>query len=76
MEEELTVAFHAEDGRVDESEGLAAEVADGRLYAVNSQLVGSGIADDAALAYVLAAGFELRLYQENSFSLPLRFGRG
>ena len=76
MEEELAVAFHAKDGRIDEGEGLAAEGADGVFYAMDGELVGGGVADDAAFAYVLAAGFELRLDEEDGFALPFGFGRG
>lgn len=71
VEEKLAVAFHAQDGRVDESKGLAAEVADGGFYAVDGQLVGGGVSDDAAFAYVLAPGFELGLDQEDGFTLPM-----
>jgi hypothetical protein len=77
VEEELAVAFHAEDGRVDEGEGLAAERADGVFDAVDGELVGGGVADDAAFADVLAAGFELGLDEEDGFALPrFRVGRG
>ena len=38
--------------------------------------MGGGVADDAAFAYVLAAGFELGLDEEDGFALPLRFRRG
>ena len=75
VEEELAIAFHAENGRVDEGQGLAAQGADGVFDAVDGELVGGGVADDAAFAYVLAAGFELGLDEEDSFALPLRFGR-
>jgi hypothetical protein len=71
VEEELAIPFHAEDGRVDEGEGLAAESAHRIFYAVDGQLVGGRIADDAAFANVLAAGFELRLDEENGVALPL-----
>jgi hypothetical protein len=36
--------------------------------------VGCGVADDAAFADVLAAGFELGLDEDNGFALPLGFG--
>ena len=38
--------------------------------------MGGGVADDAAFAYVLAAGFELGFDEEDGFSLPLCFGWG
>ena len=75
VEEELAIAFHAEDGRVDESQGFAAQCADGVFYAVDGELVGGGVADDAAFAYVLAPGFELGLDEEDGFALP-RFACG
>ena len=40
MEEELAIPFHAQDGRVDEVEGLTAEVTDGGFDAVDGELVG------------------------------------
>ncbi len=70
VEEELAVAFHAEDGGVDEVEGVAAEVADGGLDAVHGELVRGGVADDAAFADVLAAGFKLRLDEEDGVAVP------
>ena len=76
VEEELAVAFHAEDGGVNEGEGFAAEGADGVFDAMDGELVGGRVADDAALAYVLAAGFELGLDEEDGFALPLRWGWG
>ena len=71
VEEELAVAFHAEDGGVDEGEGLAAEGSDGVLDAVDGELVGGGVADDAAFADVLAAGFKLGLDEENCVAVPV-----
>ncbi len=71
MEEELTVAFHAENGGVDEGEGLAAEGSDGVLHAVDRELVGVGVADDAAFADMLAAGFELGLDEEDCVAVPV-----
>ena len=43
---------------------------DGGLDAVDGELVGGGVSDDAAFAYVLAAGFELGLDEEDGFALP------
>jgi hypothetical protein len=73
VKEELAIAFHAKDGGVDEGEGLAVEGADSVFNAVDGELVGGGVADDAAFAYVLAASFELRLDEEDGVSVP-RFG--
>jgi hypothetical protein len=75
VEKELAVPFHAEYGGVDEGEGLAAESADGVFDSVHGELVGGGIADDAAFADVLAAGFELGLDEEDGFALPFCVGR-
>ena len=71
VEEELTVAFHAENGGVDEGEGLAAEGSDGVLDAVDRELVGFGVADDTAFADMLAAGFELGLDEEDCVAVPV-----
>ncbi len=71
MEEEFAVAFHAEDGGVDEGEGLAAEGPDGVLDAVDGELVGGGVSDDAAFADVLATGFELGLDEEDGVAVPV-----
>ncbi len=76
VEEEFAVAFHAEDGRVDEVEGLAAEVANGGFDAVDGELVGGGVAYDAAFADVLAASLELRLDEEDGFPAPVLAGWG
>ena len=45
----------------------AAQLCDAGPDAVDGELVGGGIAHDAALADVLAAGFELRLDEEDGF---------
>ena len=74
VEEELAVAFHAEDGRIDEVEGLAAQLVDGGFDAVDGELVGGWVPDDTSFADVLAAGFELRLDEEDCFPLPLFSG--
>ncbi len=70
MEQELAVAFHAEDGRVDDGKGVASAGADGVLHAVDGELVRGGVADDAALADVLAAGLKLRLHEDDRVALP------
>ena len=70
VEKELAIPFHAEDGRIDEGEGLAVEGADGVFYAMDGELVGGRVADDAALAYMLAAGFELGLDEDDGLALP------
>ena len=44
--------------------------------AVDGELVGGGVADDAAFADVLAAGFELGLDEDDGVALPLGLGRG
>ena len=42
--------------------------------AVDGDLAGVGVADDSALADVLAAGFELRLDEDDGFALPVVVG--
>ena len=74
MEEELAVAFHAEDGRIDEVEGLAAQLVDGGFDAVDGELVGGWVPDDASFADVLATGLELGFDEENGFALPACVG--
>jgi hypothetical protein len=44
---------------------------DGGFDSVDGELVGGGVSDDASFAYVLAAGFELGLDEEDGFALPL-----
>jgi len=74
VEEELAVAFHAEDGRIDEVEGLAAQLVDGGFDAVDGELVGGWVPDDASFADVLATGLELGFDEENGFALPACVG--
>jgi len=55
------VAFHAADGRVDDVDGCAALFDDAVADTLDGGLAGFRVADDAALADVETAGFELRL---------------
>lgn len=70
VEEELAIAFHTEDWGVDDAEDVALEGLDGCGYAVDCELMGGGIAHDSSLADVLAAGFELRLDEQNGGAVP------
>jgi len=67
VEEELLVAFHASDGGGDGFDDLPVEGADAVGDAVDGELVGLGVADDAAFADVAAAGFELGLDEDDGF---------
>ena len=64
------VAFHAENGRVGEVEAGGAEIAGGGGDAVDGDLAGSGISNNAAFADVLAAGFELGLDEDDGGAVP------
>jgi hypothetical protein len=70
VEEVLVVAFHAADRRVDDVDGCAALFDDAVADTLDGGLTSFGVADDAALADVEAAGFELWLDEENGFALP------
>ena len=76
VEEVLVVALHAFDGGVDEVEVGAAEVERGVADAVDGELAGGLVADDAALAYVFFAGFELGFDEDDGASLPRGFAFG
>jgi hypothetical protein len=67
VEEELAIAFSAGDGRVGRVDVGAADLLDTGANAVNSELMGGGIAHDAAFADALAAGFELGLDEDDGF---------
>jgi len=64
VEEELTIAFGAEDGAVGEVGGEAGGEESGR-YFVTGGLMGGGVAYDASLPYPIAAHFELGLYEDD-----------
>jgi hypothetical protein len=70
VEEVFMVALHAADGRVDDVDGSAALLEDALADTLDGGLTSVWVADDAALADVEAAGFELRLDEENGFALP------
>jgi len=59
VKEEFFVAFHAGDGGGDGFDDLPVEGADAVGYSVDGELVGLGVANDAAFSDVAAAGFEL-----------------
>ena len=67
VEEEFVIAFSAGDGRVDDFEFGAADLLDAGADAIDGELMGSGVADDAAFADAFAAGFELRLDENDGF---------
>ena len=67
VEKKFTIAFSAGDGRVDDVEVCAADFLDAGADAVDGELMGGGIADDAAFADVLAAGFKLRFDEDDGF---------
>ena len=75
MEEVLVVPLHAEDRRVDEVDGGALLLDDAVADAFDGGLTGVGIADDASFADVGAAGFELRLDEDDGGALPRLIGR-
>src|SRR3954463_8892447 len=69
MQQELLVAFGAEDGAVHDLRSES-ELLDGQPDAVARGLVDGRVADDPALAHLSPAGFKLRLDQYNH--LPVR----
>jgi len=64
------VALHTVDWGVDDFYGGAMPLDDTVTDALNGGLTRVGVADDAAFADVLAAGFELRLDENDSGALP------
>ena len=76
VEEVLVVAFHAEDGGVDEVEMGASELEDAGFDAIDGELAGGGVANDAALADVEAACFELRFDEDDDLAVPPGLRRG
>ena len=69
------VAFHAVDGGVDDFDAGAVLFGYALADALDGLLAGFGVADDAAFADVAAAGFELRLDEDDGFALPGLLGR-
>ena len=65
MEEEFAVALGAGDGRGNDVDVGGAERVEAGADTVNGELVRGGVADDAAFADVLAAGFELGLNENH-----------
>jgi hypothetical protein len=74
MEEIFLVAFHTEDGGVDDLEVRAVEFGYAVFYALDRGPPGGGVADDASFADVGATGFELRLDEDDGLPLPGMFG--
>jgi hypothetical protein len=67
----FVVAFHALYWGVDDFDVGAVKVEDTIANALDGLLAGCGIADDAAFADVLTAGFELGLDEDDGFTLPV-----
>lgn len=74
VEEEFAIAFCAGDGGFDDFDGRTVELFDAGSDAIDGELVGCGVADNAAFADVFAAGFELRLDEDDGFEVWARFG--
>lgn len=72
MEQEFAIAFGACDGGIDNFDASTAEFLNAGADAIDGELVGCGIAHDAAFADVLAASFKLRFDEDDGF----RSGRG
>jgi hypothetical protein len=70
-EQVLVVALHAVNGRVNDVGVMAIQSENGVVNAVDGELPGGGLANDASFADGLAAGLELRLDQEDGASLPM-----
>ena len=74
VEEELLIAFHTQDGGIDDFDARAVEFGYAVDDALNGGLTGGRVADDAAFADVASAGFELRFDEDDSVALPWVFG--
>ena len=70
MKEIFVVALHTLDRGVDDFDDGAVLLEDAVADPLDSSLAGTGVADDAALADVLSAGFELRLDEDHGRTLP------
>ncbi len=75
MEKEFLVPFHAGDRRIDDLDGVATSFADASDDTVDGELMGCRVADDAPFADVFAAGFELRLDQQDCLGERGRGGK-
>ena len=64
------VALHTVDRRVDDFNGGTMLLEDAVADTLNGELASVGIADDTALANVLAAGFELGLDKDDCEAVP------
>ncbi len=65
MKEKFTVAFGAGNRRVDDLDAGSVEFLNADADPIDGDLVGRGVADDAAFADMLAAGFKLGLDQDD-----------
>ncbi len=70
VEEVLVVALHSVDGRVDHFDAGAVLLEDTFADTIDGGPTGVGVADYASFADVGAAGFELRLDEDDDFALP------
>lgn len=70
VEEVFVIAFHALDGRVDDFDGGAVLLEDAVADTLDGCLTSVGVADDASLADVFAAGFKLGLDENDGFTVP------
>ena len=70
VEEIFVVSLHTLNGGVDNFDVGAVLLKDAVADALDGELAGIGVADDAAFADVLAAGFELRLDENDGFATP------
>src|ERR1700733_12921194 len=64
VKQEFPIPLRALNGRFDHFQVRRAEFRGTGPDPVDGQLVGYRVADDAALAYMLPSGLELRLYQQ------------
>ena len=69
MKQELTVAFRAQDWRVDDFDPSASELFYRVCNFVHGSLLRLWIANNPAFAHLSPAGFELRLYQDDELKV-------
>jgi hypothetical protein len=75
MEQVFVVTLHTVNWGVDDFDVGAVLLKDAVAYALDGGLASVRVTHDAALADVFAAGFELRLYEDDGFALPLSLRR-
>jgi len=67
VHEKFTIAFGTKDWGIDDLNRSGSQGIDAGGHAFDSKTMSRGIADDSALADVLATGFELRLDEDDGF---------